>query len=147
MAIKYNLQNLEKIKKELDYLSDKKIRVGVIGNETVEGTKVKTYAIYNEYGTIRIPARPFFRTALVFQQGHDAVLNKVNETVLMVAKGELTGEQGLNKIGLYCKDRVVVSLLHGEWVKNALSTLSQKPSTKPLVSTGTLVRNIDYEVV
>ena len=61
--IVYELEGLEKLDKELKYLSSHAVKVGVLGDGSNNGVSVQDYAIFNEYGTSRgIPPRPFFFT-------------------------------------------------------------------------------------
>ena len=61
----YQLEGLEKLDKELKYLSSHAVKVGVLGDGSNNGVSVQDYAIFNEYGTSRgIPPRPFFRLSV-----------------------------------------------------------------------------------
>ena len=51
-------------------LKTAKVRVGIFSNATTDdGKLIAEYATYNEFGTSRIPARPFMRTTM---QNHSA---------------------------------------------------------------------------
>ena len=58
-----DLSGFDDLDKELEIIANTTIKVGVLGEDKVDGVSVQEYAIWNEYGTIYIPSRPFFRVA------------------------------------------------------------------------------------
>ena len=62
----FRLPNLERILKGLSDQSEPQwVEAGILGGATDEdGVSVAEYAAYNEYGTSRIPKRPFLRTTM-----------------------------------------------------------------------------------
>ena len=71
----YQLEGLEKLDKELKYLQAHAVKVGVLGNGSTNGISVQDYAIFNEYGTSRIPARPFFRLSVGTANAQNEIKN------------------------------------------------------------------------
>lgn len=155
MKIRTTLGAIKKIERELNKLKSKKLVVGVVGREAdiKEGGRlsVREYAILNEYGTSKIPARPFFRTAIEFGDSPKIIEDVINGEIRNVIREKKTSDQALKSIGLFVKGRIQKSLRSGNWTPNAPSTLKRKRkkkggAKKPLVDTGSLLRSIDYEI-
>ena len=55
--IVYELEELEKLDKELKYLNSHAVKVGVLwsGGSLKSNTDIQEYAIFNEYGTSKMP--------------------------------------------------------------------------------------------
>ena len=126
----------EKLKK----LASQQIVVGVWKEGPAE------YALYNEYGTAYIPARPFFRTATSFDESRNIIANYSREAIESLISGSLTVEQTQAKIGLYLKGRVINSVRNGGWTMNSQSTIAIKGNKPPLVDSGDLISSIEWEV-
>ena len=52
----------ERIKLNFKQLEGRSVKVGVMGGEENDGVAIVDYAVYNEFGTSRIPPRPFMAT-------------------------------------------------------------------------------------
>ena len=76
--IVYELEELEKLEKELKYLSSHAVKVGVLwsGGSLKSNTDVQEYAIFNEYGTSKMPARPFFRLSVGTDKAQNEIKNE-----------------------------------------------------------------------
>ena len=61
-----------------------------------DGVPVAQVAIYNEYGTSRIPPRPFMRTTVESQQGEWA--RTTGKVVSQVLRGKMSAEQGMTLV-------------------------------------------------
>lgn len=115
------------------------VRIGVLQNQRYpNGTNVKDVALYQEFGTSRIPARPFLRPA------YNNNIDRWKEYIYSgLRRGEAL-EQLLNAVG---------SMGAGE-VKREIKAITAPPlkkrrkdgGTKPLVDTGLLLASITYEV-
>ena len=126
----------EKLKK----LASQQIVVGVWKEEVSE------YAVYNEYGTAYIPARPFFRTATSFEESRNIIANYTRQAIESLISGQLTVEQVQAKIGLYLKGRVINSVRNGGWTMNSQATIDRKGNKPPLIDSGDLISSIEWEV-
>lgn len=84
-----------KWKKVLESMAQKvKVRAGVLeGATNTEGQSVATYGAYNEFGTSRIPPRPFMRNTLEREKK-----NWINGVGALLQKG-LTPEKALMAVG------------------------------------------------
>lgn len=139
MKVKIKFENIKKIDKELKELGGKKVRIGF-------PSKVAEYAAYNEYGTRNIPARPFFRTALIYGEGKEKVINYAKDRITEITQNK-NHMQVLNSIGLYCKGRVVSSIKYGGWKPNAPSTIKRKGNKPPLIDSGKMISSVEFEVL
>lgn len=158
----------KRIEKDLNALKKKKILVGVISNDPdtpkKNGMTIRRYAELNEYGTVFIPARPFFRTATQTRKSKRLINARLDLEIKKVIKGEKNPDQALNAVGLYVKGRIQKSIKSGNWTPNAPSTRRRKATlvtvknrktkqvrefTKlkpPLIDTGDMFKSIDYQI-
>jgi len=98
----------------------------------------------NEFGTKRIPARSFLRTATDESQSEIARLQK--KMVSDIFEGKRTVKQGLAVIGEYLTGQVKKKIVAIRTPVNAPSTLARKfPKTNPLIDKGQLVQSIQHE--
>lgn len=145
--MKEDFKELKKIDKEVKYLNNHILRVGVLGNESTDGVKVKDYAVYVEYGTLHIPSRPFFRSVVSTKKGRDKISRRLKTEIGYIIKGTKTGEQVLESVGIYTLGLIQESILKGNWTPNAESTLKNKNSSRPLVDTTTMLKSISWEII
>lgn len=139
---------LETIKSNLEDLASLTIKVGVQGDEAVaqygdeKGVTVADVAVFNEYGTGRIPARPFMRETIEQTDNWAAESAKVHNAVIdgidPYVAAELLGQQAASD--------VQNTIYDGDFVPNSPSTIKKKGSSKPLIDTTQLVGSITYTV-
>lgn len=131
------LTKLEKMKKMKDRTI---LSVGFFPKSKYEnGTYVASVAYWNEYGTKRIPPRPFFRTAILENKGKwkDHFYNSVSKIGL---------QGGIKSLGeLVIKD-VKQSILSWSTPPNAPSTIKHKGFNNPLIDTFKMVNSVDMEI-
>ena len=103
---------------------------------------VAQVAFWNEYGTSRTPARPFFRTMIARKS------DKWGDNVARVLKANnydvtrtlsLTGEKII--------DQLRDSIINGGWQPNSDATIAKKGFDKPLQHTELMVRSITSVIV
>lgn len=120
------------------------VRVGFFESARYQdGTSVALVAAKNEFGTERIPERPYFRNAnrksrkpltqLFFQRVDPQEL--VVDTVLA------------KHIGLMLQAGVQNEITRLRQPPNAPSTIARKGSENPLIDTGKMVNSVSFEVV
>lgn len=138
---KFNLQN--KINDNLkDILkSNLKLEVGFFETAKYEnGEYVATIAKIQEYGTLNIPKRPFFRNAIAKNQ----------KKWLSILKNQLIKNHNLelsyNQVGEIARGDIVLSINALNTPANAKSTIEAKKSSKPLVDTGFLRSSVTFKV-
>lgn len=136
----------QELKKELKKLQKKPYtKVGILHGE---GSKlyddssetVLSVAIKNEFGTNKIPARPFLRKS--FDENvriyHWVMKKELNNVFI----GKANVKNTLGKIGLYVENKTKKRLRSGPWTPNAPMTILLKKSSRPLIDTGQLVNSI-----
>lgn len=104
------------------------------------GTHVAQVARIQEFGTLKIPTRPFFRRAIINNMNKWINFYKMDFT--KSSNNEIT----LNKIGELARGDIINSINTLNTPPNAKSTIKQKNSSKPLVDTGLLRRSVSYRV-
>jgi len=132
-----------KLKETLDkFKVQKPMRLiyGYFPNATYpNGTFVASVAMWNEFGTSKIPERPFFRHA-----------NKLlSKEVTHLAKRYKEINTGLlHAIGEFAVSNIHKSILGSgiSYAANSPYTISVKKSSKPLVDTGRLLNSATYKV-
>lgn len=134
---------LKKIARKLDKMQ---VDVGFQEGATYEnGISVAQVAAWNEYGTTRMPARPFIRTT--FSRDRDKIQNYLSaEVKKMIETGDIDAEATFNRIGAYSKSLVQKNIREGPWVPNAPSTIRKKGSSRPLIDTGQMRQSVQYVV-
>ena len=117
------------------------VRVGVLENATYpDGTPVAMVAFWNEYGTKRIPPRPFFRTT-VSEQKKNWVLSVQN-----LMKMHNNPQQVMGLIGEHMKGNIVQSIATWSDPPNAPYTIEKKGFDAPLRDTTRMSKSISIEI-
>lgn len=105
------------------------------------GEYVANVANMQEFGTLKIPARPFFRTAVSKNQGK----------WLGIFKNQFLANQdfnlSLNQVGEVARGDIVMSIMQTNTPPNAEATIKAKGSSKPLIDTGFMRNSVTFKVV
>ena len=144
--------------KEIEYLATRQVEIGILAIDkslTGENGKITIleYAIYNEYGTPSMPARPFMRNA--FDSNKGIISNLIQAAPKKVIKGEKSGKEALMEIGETIRGLIIQSIATAQaWaVPNDPKTLKiktkngQANNTKPLIDNRFLIKSIRYQIV
>ena len=147
--IVYELEGLEKLDKELKYLSSHAVKVGVLwsGGSLKSNTDVQEYAIFNEYGTSKIPARPFFRLSVGTANAQNEIKEYMKSQVEQVIQGGMTGQQAYENLGTFVVQKIKKTIMSGNFAANDPKTVKAKGQSTPLIDTHSLFHSIDYEIV
>lgn len=130
-----------KLKQKLN-LDNAKLEIGFF--ETARypnGAYVAQVARYQEFGTIHIPPRPFFRRAIVSNTNKWINYYKNNMKI------SNNNAYALNYVGELARGDIINSIKTLNNPPNTKSTIRQKKSSKPLIDTGLLVRSVSYRVI
>ena len=137
LGFKNRVRNLQK-------LNNKSVKAGVLegsGNED-NGTSLVDVAFYNEYGTSRIPARPFVRIAS--EKNQQTWANEAEKVVDKIVAGY---DANFSILGNTMKENIQAVIGDKNLlVPNAPSTIRRKGHDKPLIDTGKLKASINFEV-
>lgn len=140
---------LEKYLRQVDALGGHGVKVGIMadtGNYIDTQASILDVAIYNEFGTETIPARPFIRR---FAEKNAGTLGKaMDRTADAVAKGRSL-DAALGALGEFAQAAQRAQIVESmSWAApNAASTVKKKGSAKPLLNHGVLRDAIRWEKV
>lgn len=100
-------------------------------------------AMYNEFGTSDIPARPFMKQA--FENNRDEIESFVSEGLKKVAvSGKV--QQFLQLLGVKLVDVVQSEIEEGQFESNSAETVRRKGSAHPLIDTATIKNSIGFMI-
>lgn len=137
-----DLQNIKIDKREiLKFMGKEKLEIGFFESARYpNGTFVAQVAKYNEFGTLRIPMRPFFRNAIQknIKKWYATLQNAINQ--------DLAPNKALSIVGEVARADIIQSMTDFKAPPNAQSTIKQKKSTNPLIDTGLMRRSVTYKV-
>ncbi len=136
----------------LKSIEQKIVNAGVLRVGFLEGAKypatdkgaplnVAQVAFWNEFGTVRSPPRPFFRTTIAKESPTWG--DKLGKAVVAT---NYDGQKALGLLGQSMRDDIESSIAQWTSPGNAPSTIAAKGFDKPLVDTGVMQRAVDYEV-
>lgn len=118
----------------LQQIKGKKVYVGWFDDTYPSGERIADVMYILEYGTAKIPARPFGRLA---KEMFNAKRNSVEKEPLRALNfGLITEDEFLKEIGHAIKETIEESMLYGGWAPNAQSTIDKKGFDQPLLDTG-----------
>ena len=134
----------KRIKRKMDFLDGKEIRAGVLpsaGNGK-KGVPISEYATYNEYGTEKIPSRPFMATSADENKGWST-------SVKNAVKGIIDGAEvisQMNTVGEKMKTDIKKNIGTYRFKPLKPATVKKKGHDIQLIDSGDLYDAIDYEV-
>ena len=143
----YQLKGLEKMDKELKYLQTHAVKVGVLGNGSTNGISVQDYAIFNEYGTSRMPARPFFRLSVGTANAQNEIKEYMKQQVEQIIQGGMSAQQAYENLGTFVVQKIKKTIASGNFAALNPQTVKKKGHSKPLIDTHSLYESINFEIV
>lgn len=130
----------KKIAARVTELANKEVAAGFprgskAGSETYDnGASVLDVAIWNQFGTDRIPARPFIDNAVTRieqdNSGSGAYIAK------QVVDGKMSADTALKQVALVAENAIREAITDDVYEPNAPSTKRRKRSDRPLIDTG-----------
>ncbi len=136
--------------KTLRELTELEVRIGyqrgtLSGNpDNSSRADLVDIAMWNEFGTVNIPSRPFMRDSV---DKHEAAINHMLTAQKDALLHGATAREILNTAGLFQQDLIQTEIEQGDFVANAPTTIMKKGSDKPLIDTGTLKNSVHHIVV
>ena len=146
MLIKGEVLGLGEVEKALrDKLAaiatNKVLNVGFFDSAKYpSGEGVPSVAFWQEFGTLKIPKRPFMRNAIAKYKGRWIAAFKAS------AQGDAPAETILGRVGEVMRGDVVKSIGDTTEPPNAPATIAQKGSSHPLIDTGFLRQSVSFEI-
>jgi hypothetical protein len=146
VTFKDNDMGWKQIELNIKQLKGRKVKIGIMGNETVEGTSVVDYAVYNEFGTSNIPSRPFMATTA--DRYRDETVKVAEAMIGKVIDRAYNVDTMLARLGAWYQAKVQMTIRNAkEWaVPNNPATIKAKGSSSPLIDTGRMLGSVRYEV-
>ncbi len=141
------------IKRELTRLQGMAVSVGFQGQTGSEPAgdgfgeaTIADVAIFNEFGTVDIPERPFMRIAFDGHQGD--IADFIEARVADVLDRKLTANQAASQVGIFFASLVqrTITEAAGWAAPNAPETIEQKGSSSPLIDTGQMRQSVTWVV-
>ena len=145
------------LKKKLQELSDRLGKGGVVqvgffpdarytSTHPIRGTKRKALpvaqvAFWNNFGTSRTPARPFFSVAIKDQSAHWG-----RDLADFAKHNGYDSQKTLESMGHSIKDDIVHMITVWSQPANSPRWAAIKGFNKPLVDDGTMQRNVSFQV-
>lgn len=142
-----NIKSLEKeLKKALKKSNIKGIDVGFLSSAKYSnGTQVAAVAYYNNFGTINIPARPFFSKCVA--RNTNKWLFTLSDMLKKNRKNELNVNSCLDMLGNVIVSDIQESITQLREPPNTEQTIKQKDSSNPLIDTGLMRKSVAYRIV
>lgn len=106
------------------------------------GVSVADVAQCNEYGTARIPERPFMRRA--FDQNREGLDGKMQTLLDGVYVGTHNLDRAMAILGEFHRGHIVTSIRDLDSPPNAPSTIRRKGSSNPLIDTGQMMQSVSH---
>lgn len=128
---------------ELNWLANRDIHVGFQRGKAKyeDGTDVLDVAMYNEFGTSKIPARPFMQQS--FDRHKTEYVEECETIFNAMIKGQDTVAM-IRQFGMKVKQDIQDEIERGEFVPNAPATVAKKGFNKPLYETGLMKKSVVY---
>jgi hypothetical protein len=142
VTVKDNNKKYDELVKQLNEEAKiKSIAAGIFGDLNSE---VLQYAIYNEFGTDKIPERSFIRATFDIYQ--DDIFKFVTIKLKEHSEAKITTDQLKKQFGEFLVSLIKKQIKFGEYEVNSDYTIAQKGSSKPLIDTGLMLKSISYKV-
>lgn len=151
----------KKVNRALEYLQSHTVQVGILGiggnipgkGESRKEITVLEYGIYQEFGTSKIPARPFFSHALTSNRSD--IQNYIEKLLNDILLGKLDGMPACIKLGLYLQGLVMQSIATAnQWARplspKTVAIKSKKAPNRvnqPLIMDGFLIKSIRFQII
>lgn len=133
---------ISEISQDLKALADKnQLKVGFFETSKYQnGIFVADVAKNNEFGTLEIPSRPFFRNAI--ENNSKKWINFLAQDLVKSENAEIS----YNRLGEVARGDIVKSINQTNSPANSPLTIKAKGSSKPLIDTGFLRANVTFKV-
>lgn len=151
------MNKIDNLLKEIHYLYEHYVEIGILAEDknrkpSGKQTTILEYAIYNEFGTSKMPARPFFRIAI--NENEEKTKRSIRKYFNMVLIGIYTGEEALKKLGEEVRENIIKSIQEANNWATPLSPLTLKAKFKKrpdnnriLIDDKYLIRSIRFKIV
>lgn len=154
VKVTYKDFGLEKILKNIGETSAKSVNVGVVGPKASEpaGRDGRITngedAIIQQYGTARIPPRPFLTQPFEMHEGKRRVVQGFRQVVKGIVEHGTPVDIALDDFGKKMSNLIQEEMVtSGNFTPNALLTIEKKGFDHPLIETAGLAEAISHRIV
>jgi len=132
----------DRMRRSMLDLGNEEVQVGIFPES---GEHVLNKAIWNEFGTVNAPARPFATTAFVVHK--DELIDFTQRQVGLALDGKKSVNDALNAIGIKGQAIMRKRIVEIDTPPNAPSTIAKKGSSNPLIDSDEMLREVNYKLV
>lgn len=134
------------IKVELQKANALEVAVGILEGSENNGQSIAEYAAANEFGTDKMPSRPF--TAVSFDENKKAIEQDFRRLYAQITEGKQTTQNALVIAGQKHAERVKKTITGRDFLPKLkpATVKAKKGSTKTLVDTGAMVNSVKISV-
>ena len=105
-------------------------------------SEVSRIAVWNEFGTDRIPSRPFFRNAI--DGNREKISTMIGKLANLAMIGRIAPGRALENLGLFMQSIIRASIRTTLDPPNAPRTIKAKHSSHPLIDTGQMINSVTF---
>ena len=141
---------LKQFEKKITTLNKKEVAVGFPAGKGLgtpyykTGASVIQVAIWNNYGTRRIPPRPFFDLGAIRIQRELHLI--ADADIRLCLQGKLDATTMMNQWGVKSKGIIQEQILNTSSPPDAPRTIAKKGSAHPLIDTGHMMQSVTYVI-
>lgn len=148
MGVTVRNNRLDDIARELAIFEKIEILVGFQGPQALraaeDGATVVEIAVFNEFGTESIPARPFLSSAM--DMGQDQLSSLTADLLLKISGGDMKARAAAERLGILAQSLVRKRIVELDTPPNSAATVRLKDSSNPLIDTGQMMQSVTYVV-
>ena len=114
------------------------------GRHKKAGLSMPQIAAQNEFGTDKIPARPFLYNTV--DENREKINNQIGKEYTKVVEGQKSVKAALSLIGLFVQKMVTDKIDAIHFPPNSPATIKRKGSSKPLIDFGQMRQAVTFKV-
>lgn len=149
-------RGMAEIKREIELMHNSYVMIGFqqgsVTHSQTKGDREKKgglsmpeIAAANEFGTDKIPARPFMRTS--FDENKQRINKAIQTEYIKITEGKSTVRKSLTAIGVFMVDQIKMKIRAIHTPPNSPRTIAIKKSSKPLIDFGQMIQSVHSKVV
>jgi len=140
-----NLSGTDALRRNLEALAARLVAGAVtVGVHSDAGAENVKKAAANEYGTTKIPARPFMR--FTFEKNKSVYERLLTNIVNDIVYDRVDLDYAYNALGERVSRDIKREIKEWKDPPNAASTIAKKGRDDPLVDTGDMMRSVSYKL-
>lgn len=108
------------------------------------GLSMPEIAFTNEFGSKRVPARPFMGPS--FDENLQRINKLINIEYSAVKSGKYNAKKAFERIGLFMQGEIQLKIRSITSPPNSPATIERKGSSKPLIDFGQMIQSVTSKV-